>query len=617
MRPLCLLVCLFASWCLHLAPAAAQEVPPNAAVSAQRQTGGPPAIVLARLQPGAALPISVREHTPSGMTLEQVLAESPRRFTQFQTIKPYALDPQHVLWLHLRVQADASNGHSGWILGLPKAFVNRVDWYYRDPQGAWRVQSAGLWTPHTQWSLHGLYPQFQLPGMAAGEHDFYLRVQHNLPMHFALRLWSSDMAHQHMQNEFLVVGLVLGLMALMALVTCVYSVVYRDSTYAWYALFVLFGIATCASFVGLAHYLLWPAATAWAEVATAVFLMGSMAAQLQFCRALFMAAGSPSMRHRVVSALIALSLLAMGLLVVLPDVDVRVALFSVQVLVCALAQLLIVLSALRRRALVGCLWLLAYAPLMLVVTLTVLGDMGLAALPWLPTKAPLYALTLEMLVLLVALHLHAKSGHAQEVRDTTLAATDPLTGFVPPALFMVEFEQLWQQARREKGDLAVAYVDILQLEHDKTPSAHQDTRALTARCVRLLRTVAREQDTVARIDGNLFALLMPGLSEGEGLTAILARLVALSRMGEEHAHSVPVRLRIAASTLGRYQGSLKKMDRDLRKLLNDPAQGTRRPIRFVERRTSVPDSQAMNDLWDRALAEALGRESARPVPTVH
>jgi hypothetical protein len=108
---------------------------------------------------------------------------------------------------------------------------------------------------------------------------------------------------------------------------------------------------------------------------------------------------------------------------------------------------------------------------------------------------------------------------------------------------------------------------------------------------------------VARLDDGLFALLMPSLSEGERLTALLARLVALSRMGEDGRQELSVRLRIVASSRRSFEGTTNQLDRAMRQLLKGAAAGWKRPIRFVEKRQSqVMDSQAMNDLWDQALA---------------
>jgi 7TMR-DISM extracellular 2 len=225
MRHFCLFVVFIANLWTHHSLAAGPDAPDWQAP-----------VVVSQLRQGAPLAIGVRTHVPTDTTVEQIVAQPASQFSLFDPHAVYPLDEQHDLWLHFRLARDPASAQGGWIAALPKAFVNRVELYTRDVQGNWQRQVAGQWVAHTQWPLHGLYPQFALPPTAAGEQDIYIKVQNSLPLHFAIRLWPSDVANRHMQNEFLITGLVLGLMLLMSLITSMFAVAYKDITYAWYAL---------------------------------------------------------------------------------------------------------------------------------------------------------------------------------------------------------------------------------------------------------------------------------------------------------------------------------------------------------------------------------------------
>ncbi len=90
--------------------------------------------------------------------------------------------------------------------------------------------------------------------------------------------------------------------------------------------------------------------------------------------------------------------------------------------------------------------------------------------------------------------------------------------------------------------------------------------------MRIIRTVTREADTVARVHANLFAVLMPGVSPGENLAGKLSRLIALGVMTDrDDPLSEPVNLRIAASSRSRFSGTARQLDVLLRQKL--PVEG--------------------------------------------
>jgi GGDEF domain-containing protein len=579
MRNFFFFIYFLTSLCCWPCAVAAQGTAAPALVAAP---GAAPLIVLSQLNAASAAPLMAYAGVPVAMTIEQVAARSSQTFSPFDPQLAHSIDLQHSLWLHFRVAVEPGTVQTGWMFELAKPLLNSVEFYFRNTQGVWQVQTSGISVPHAQWPQHGLYPQFQLPLLAAGEHDFFIKIEHHMPVRFAARLWPNDAANQTMQSEFLLIGLMLGLMALMAVITGMFSIAYQDSTYGWYALYVTLGIATCASFVGLANYLVSSQSMPWPEALPPLFLMASFALQLQFCRAMFVPPASSSWIHEGVSALLVLSGVAMGMLWWMRDLRLRETVFVLQSTLCIAAMFAIAVRALRYRKRVAWLWLAAYVPLILVVTLTVLENFGWAALPWLPYKASLYALMFEMLVLLVALHLHAKTTHSHDVRSATLASTDPLTGFVPAHLYPDMLAQLWRKALRSKGDLSVAYVRASTHQPERTGGGSVDKKRSTLRTVRMLRTIAHIDDTIARVDDDLFAILMPGVSRSDALTAKLSRLVALGIMEDtDDRRAIPIQFKVLASSLRSFTGSPDLLHSTMQVAMKMPSTWAQRSIRFL------------------------------------
>ncbi len=560
------------------------------------------------LQPAAAsavdasIPITSLGNRPASLTVDQAAALPASQRTPFDQDAAHPADWNQPLWLHFRLLSDHATAAPGWTLELDRPYVDRAEFYARTPQGDWQMQVAGDWIPHGQWPLRSLNPQFRVPFLQAGVNDFYLRVSNETPLHMAVKVRRTEDMQTESQHTFLLAGMLLGLMALMFTLSSLMALAHRDATYAWYALYVGLGFFASATYVGISHYAFWPGAAQWAYTerwgtdGVIILLMAALAAQTQFCRALFLSSVASKWVQHGISTILVLNIVAIGLYFAPVALATRQALFIAVNMAHAVLVAGIVLNAMRQRSFIARLWCLAYGPLLLVLTLTVLDTFGWRAVPWLPYNAPLYALIFEMPVLLVALHLHAKAQHTREVRDSTLAGTDPLTGFLASDFFHAKASQMWKRGKRHYGDMAVAYVE-----------ATADERQPVLHTVRLLRTVVRATDIVAHVETNRFAILMPGMSVGDNLSNRLSRLVALGRMTDtDHPDSGPVRFRIVASSLGSYSGTWPALHAELLEKFRLPTGWGRRPIRFVKEQSS----EKFEDFWQRAVAASAPKPAA-------
>jgi two-component system, sensor histidine kinase LadS len=566
------------------------------------------------LTPGAASamdgPIAIESlgNWPASLTVDQAAALPASAHAPFDQDAAHPAEWHQPLWLHFRLLADHPTAAPGWTLALSRPYVDRAEFYARTAQGTWQRQVAGDWIPHEHWPVHSLNPQFHIPFLQAGVNDFYLRISNETPLHMAIAVQPIDDIQTQNQHTFLLAGLLLGLMALMFVLSCLMALVYRDTTYAWYALYVGLGFFASATYVGISHYAFWPGGRLcarterWGTDAVIILLMAALTAQTQFCRELFLSSVTSKWVQRGITTILGLNVLAIALYFGPIDLATRQALFIAVNLAHALLVGGIVLHAMRQRSFIVRLWCLGYGPLLLVLTLTVLDTFGWYAVPWLPYNTTLYALIFEMPVLLVALHLHAKAQHTQDVRDSTLAGTDPLTGFVAADFFHDKASRMLRKAKRDHGDVAVAYVE-----------ATSDANRPVLHTVRLLRTVVRAKDTVAHVEKNRFAILMPDMSVGEDLSGRLSRLVALGRMTDhDHPDSGPVRFRIVASSLGTYTGTWPALHAELLEKFRQPTGWGQRHIRFVKDH----NSEKFENFWQRAVAASAPKPAnADPAPS--
>jgi GGDEF domain-containing protein len=545
-------------------------------------------------------------------TAAQIAASPPQDFTPFDANRTYISGSGQSVWLKLQVTSGQSLP-AAWLIDISKPYVDIVTAHTLAPNGAWTRQVAGDWIAHRQWPNPSLTPQFNVPAWDSGQGDIYLEIQNSVPLNFKVSLISEIAAKSQAQNTFLVAGLFLGPMIFLSLACFFMAAVYRMAAYAWYAAYVAASVLFGAAYIGLGGYTLWPLANDWSEVSIVITIMTQMMFQLQFARTMFITAADRQwIRYGIASLLVIDSLVILLYWVSNPGTP-RLIIYTAYYLLSIIAVLTLVLRAVRRGGAVAWLWVLANTPLIVASALATIEGLGYAAVPWLPYNAVLYALAFEMVILWVALHLSARDIHSKVVKKNTLAGTDPLTGFITPQVFPTTLDQLWDASRAPGKDMAVAYILVTHYApHKPAPLAlrGQSAQRAAARAVRLLRTVAREQDAVAHVDKDVFALLMPGLSLGDDVTDRLARLVALAAMTDREAtrNDPLMRFHIAASSARSFDGPSHRLHAALRSRLNQTDWG-QRAIRYVRKRSasSLPSGNTPNEtlsqLWERAVED--------------
>jgi GGDEF domain-containing protein len=563
-------------------------------------------IVLSTLTP-SELPKHIRvwKGVSPGLSIEEVAASTAAPFEPFDPSVAYGFGTNQTLWLHFQVLKEAvpTGAPVGWTIEFPKTYINRIDFYFQDDSRAWQQRTAGLKTPYAQWPYQGLWPRFELPELRDGVNSFYVRVLKQAPVPLPVRLKRTDHSDAESQEALLTAGMMLGLIALMSLLSGVLALTYRNITYAWYSLYVALSFFAACGYLGVSKRVFWPNAVDWPGLSTPLFTMAALTMQLQFCRSMFLSAAPSRKWHAMTSAVMAFTVFLMLLCVSLKDTYLQLILCEISSVMCAVQMMALVVRSFKRERHIAALWLLAYFPLTIALILTLLNIITRAALTWFPENGVIYALVFEVPILLIALHLHAKSQHARQVHGRVLAAIDPLTGFIAPQRFEATLATCWKGAQRRKRDLAVAYIEVSQpastIAGEAAPLALNHPKT-TARIVRMLRTAALEHDTVARLNPKVFALLMPGMPPGELLASRLARLVALSLMADsEEPQAGALRLRIVASTSRTFAGSWQELHQALQYKLRQTEGWSQRAIRFV-RKDPLPPPDPLDAMWERA-----------------
>jgi diguanylate cyclase (GGDEF)-like protein len=104
-------------------------------------------------------------------------------------------------------------------------------------------------------------------------------------------------------------------------------------------------------------------------------------------------------------------------------------------------------------------------------------------------------------------------------REHELARTDPLTGLANRRLFLESAAMEIERTRRYGRPFSVAYMDLDRFKEVNDRGGHEAGDRLLSAVGQGLREVLRTTDTLARIGGDEFAVLMPETGVEEALAA--------------------------------------------------------------------------------------------------
>gem|GEM_PF-6016783 len=131
-----------------------------------------------------------------------------------------------------------------------------------------------------------------------------------------------------------------------------------------------------------------------------------------------------------------------------------------------------------------------------------------------------------------------------------LARTDPLTKLANRRAFHKELQKACNRVARTGNPLTVLVLDLDNLKEVNDRFGHQEGDAVLVRAAELLRGELRQNDLVARIGGDEFAVLLPGVDAAQG-ARIAERIRQRSRDVLTAVTGVPVGFSVGlASTWG-------------------------------------------------------------------
>jgi len=542
-------------------------------------------------------------------TLEQVLQPGKASFQPTRSDHIYSLGEQSALWLHYRlVRGRADRG--GWLLAFPMPALDMVTVHQQDARGQWFAQTAGDTMAVAAWPEPGRYPHFRLELPPGQVRDVYVRIRHHTSANFPVRLLAEAAYDQRIQVEYLGLGLTFGALMLLIAACLAQSLVYRDSAYAWYALYALVTMLGVSAYTGVAAHLLWPGFGALGDAPPAALAVLAVAAALLFVRSLTgISARHPLLDRAVYWA--GLAGIALAAVYPLLHKPTGLAALAVYIIGTSLMNIAIATAGWRRGDVVGAWVLVAYLPYALALIVSVVRLFG-----WLPVSfgtqyAIVVAMTIQVPLLLVALNIRSRERHGAEIREQALSSQDALTGLLAPHLFHDRLRQVVARYKRDRENSAIVFIDLVNYPRIKDYYGSAVAEQSLLRSVIKLRRLLRDVDTVSRIGEARFGLILEGVTSRIAVTDRAARLIAAGLMPLQGLKpDVTLQFHIAAVLLEERMSEAPQLVEALDELMGTMSPRTRRPIRFLEPETTEPaalesDSSLLDSVSPRSEPAAL------------
>jgi diguanylate cyclase (GGDEF)-like protein len=438
----------------------------------------------------------------------------------------------------LWIRFDAQLANPGrWFVALRSSGLDRAQLFYRDASGRWVEQEAGDTRPVSEWPLPGRIPTFELSPEVGKPVRYWLRVEH-ARVDFAVPVGlhhQGELLADREREQFLL-GAYFGLALLIALTAAANAVVYRDRSFATYAVYVSALALGQAAYMGVGAQHLWNEALRWNEVAAYVLPGLSSAAALWFVHTVT----EPGRFSRAL-ALAVWGLIAAILATVAVDTWLASrATFGLQMALTILAILVVVF-------LIVVVWVQGDVPYIRLIALGFLPVVIFAVFPVLRglNVIPNSVLTrygvaigsmIEMPILFYALSLRVARRREAEVRAAALERNDALTGLAHGRTLLQRLDGALTRARSLKHFCALLTVRISNFEAIVQEFGAESADKMLVVAASHLRRASSDIDMPARVNERDFALLLEGPTTA---AAALSRAQLVVASGLRQAGGLP------------------------------------------------------------------------------
>lgn len=473
------------------------------------------------------------------------------------------------VWLHLEFTTQEAVPER-WLLEVGHASLDRVDLYFAEQGGEYQHQHAGDLLPFNAKALPHRHHLFELQLQPSKRYSLYLRVSSQGTLSVPVTLWQPDALWASDQYSYSFLSLYYGLAAGLLIYNLFLFFSLREKLYVIYVAFVAFLALGQAGLAGLVGQFLSPNSALLTHLSpTASVSLAGLFGAIFVQRFL---AGTPRRlkMHWVMPALGTVYALTF-LCTLFVSYFYAALVVNITSLLFALTALAMGAAALYRRQPGARFFVLAWISLLISILVMALHNLGVLPSNAFTANALLFGSAAEMLLLSLALAdringIQLAQDRAQQealtvnremlvalrenerllesrVAERTLALEaansqltlskrlleqqanhDALTGLANRKLLTDRLQGATLRAKRNDSSFALMMIDLDWFKAINDQHGHQAGDRVLIEVANRLKASLRDVDTVARVGGDEFVLVIESVSNHEALAVIRHKL---------------------------------------------------------------------------------------------
>ena len=501
----------------------------------------------------------------------------------------YPLDGHSAVWFLLDVPAGLAEPS---VLLVPYPGLNSLRLYLPGTGGeGWQVLASGDELQVASWAIPHLFPAMPLgTGLASAPNQLLLRATNSHPVTFPWRIEARTAFDARHQRLVLLLGMYLGLVALVVVLAATNAYTLREPVHAVYAFYVLTLALTQSTLTGVSGLFFWPDHSRWNDLSATFLPMVSLAAAAWFVRTVL---SPPPWRWLgwLLWAYAAMGLVFAGLFATVGrDPMFRLANYYF------LAGIPLLLGSLiwhaRVRSAHGW-WLVAgVSALFAGAVFTAMRNLGVVPMNTVTQYGAQLGAAVEIPLLMIGLYLRSRDRRDALVRRAALQTRDPVTGLANDRVTRERVDHLVQRLALQPGQACVMRVRVGNLRDIFDAHGLQVMAGATLHAASCLALITREGDTSGRLKNGDFLLILERPLGEEQAMQEAARVVA---RGLAYSSRLPagvtIRFHMALSLAAHTAGDANRLLDSLAAQLDEIARSPQRVIR-VAPALSAPASRA-------------------------
>lgn len=527
--------------------------------------------------------------------------------------------PERDVWLRFALPSTANP--QTWYLRVPRMRLEQVTLYFHNEQRGWMTLTAGENIAVSRWPVPARVPSFQLLTRVDQPQTYYLKLENRTPIKERPELITPN---EYIDATSLVggiVGLMLGLFGLLIVMGLVSMRVNRNMHFGWFALMVFSLLLTQLVLIGFAGLRLWSHSIYLNKVMGVVAPMCTLAASIWFVVKVSYAKDAFASIYKISLGLIALLLAGAIAFAVLQNHvprDYLTALIA-GVLLWSLGAL--VWMAWRSQP---WLWFMVagFAPLTLAVLARLSYNFGWIEHVEVAQLVSALTSCAGMIVVYAGLIVRNKESAAALEREAALKHTDISTGLTSADLVMTRLPMVLARSVRFDEPCGVIMVHWLDYKKHLDHVSSAQRGAVLSHLGARLRRLARNIDTVARMDDDHFVYLVESPISREKLTELGSKIITTCLRPVRALKDGDVyNVHLAVWTPTEKSISATEVMEALRTRLNQMGYGTPRKMQFVDSPLTSRPSDALAGVnkakRSQEIVEKINAIEATPiVPTL-